>query len=218
MNLAEPAWAYLAVFLAGLAASVSPCVLAMLPLIIGFVGGYSEGDLKRSALFALSFSLGLAITFTALGALAAMTGRLMGDLGGYSKYILSAVLIIMGLQLAGAIRLNIPQGSLPRIKFKGLPGAMLLGLFFGALSSPCATPVLAAVLAFVASRQNLAYGVMLLFTYALAHTAVILVVGISTGAAGAIVRSRRVQRFSSLFQRISGVVLALYGLFVVWYY
>ncbi|MDD5382164.1 MAG: cytochrome c biogenesis protein CcdA, partial [Candidatus Margulisbacteria bacterium] len=70
MEFSNPLIAYLAVFLAGLVSSASPCVLILYPLIIGFVGGYGEGDVRKSALYSLLFSLGLAITFTLLGAVA----------------------------------------------------------------------------------------------------------------------------------------------------
>ncbi len=218
MNLADPMFAYPAVFIAGLVASGSPCVLVLIPLIIGYVGGYAEGDVKRSALYALVFSIGLAITFTLLGALAAITGTLLGNIGGFWKYLLSAVLIIMGLQMTGTVKLNIPQAALPRIGQKGLLGALLLGLLFGVVSSPRATPVLAVLLTYVASRRDFAYGVSLLFVYALAHTALIFVLGISTGVAEAVLKSKHVQNLSALSHKLSGVLFVLLGIFILWYF
>ena len=217
MDLSNPLIAYFSVFLAGLVSSFSPCVLITIPLVISYVGGYAEGNVKRSLTFSLAFVVGLSITFTILGAIASLAGTLLGDIGGYWKYILATVAIVMGLQMMGILNFQIPTPKMVKTEQKGLLGAFLLGMLFGVASSPCATPVLAVILTFVASKQNLAYGTSLLFVYALAHTVLIFLVGVSTGMAEFFLKSQRVQKWSYYTHKISGLLFILIGLWVIFY-
>jgi len=217
MEFSNPLLAYLAVFIAGLAASLSPCVLPVFPLIIASVGGYAEGDIRQSALFCFFFSLGLAVTFTVLGAIASIAGTLLGDIGGYWKYILSAAAIIMGLQVLDLIKIPIPTTGLLRIKQKGLLGAFILGIFFGIASSPCATPILAVILTYVASRHNVSYGISLLFVYALANTFMVFAVGISTAFARNLLNKSGFRSLSDYVRKFSGIVFIIAGIMLLLY-
>ena len=217
MDFSNPLVAYLSVFAAGLISSSSPCVLVTFPLVIGFVGGYAEGDIKKSFAYSFFFTLGLSITFTILGVFASLAGTLLGDVGSYWKYILSAVAIIMGLQMAGILNFQLPAPRMVKIAQKGILGAFLLGLLFGVASSPCATPVLAVILTFVASKHNIFYGASLLFTYALAHSVLIFAVGVTTGAAESACRSKRFCDFSAYAHKISGIIFVLIGLWILFY-
>jgi len=221
MDFSSPFIAYFAVFLAGIVASASPCVLPVIPLIIGFVGGYSEGDIRQSVLYSFCFAFGLSVTFTILGAIASVAGTLMGDIGGFWKYILSAVAIVMGLQMTGILKFeiptNVPVGDMSGIKQTGVLGAFLLGMLFGIITSPCATPVLAIILTFVASKHNLAYGISLLFVYALAHTALIFAVGVSTGFAESLFKSKKFQNLSAYAHKIGGLILVISGIALLFY-
>ena len=212
MDLSNPLIAYLSVFVAGLISAFSPCVLITIPLVISYVGGYAEGDIKRSFSFSLAFVVGLSITFTVLGAIASLMGTLLGDVGSFWKYILASVAIIMGLQMMGLLNFQIPTPRLVKTEQKGLIGAFLLGMLFGIASSPCATPVLALILTFVASKHNLAYGASLLFVYALAHTVLIFAVGVSTGLAEVFLKSRKIADFSVYAHKVSGVIFVLIGI------
>lgn len=215
MNFSNPLIAYLSVFAAGLIAAFSPCVLVTIPMIISYVGGYAEGDIKKSFSFSLAFVVGLSITFTILGAIASLMGTLLGDVGGFWKYLMAAIAIIMGLQMMGVLNFQIPTPKLVKTEQKGLIGAFLLGMLFGVASSPCATPVLAVILTFVASKQNLLYGMSLLFVYALAHTVLIFAVGVSTGVAEFFLKSKKVSNFSVYAHKISGVIFVLIGIYLL---
>jgi cytochrome c biogenesis protein CcdA len=212
----SPGLAYLFVFLGGLISASSPCVLAIIPLVIGFVGGYSEGNKKKAVVYALVFALGLSITFTILGAIASLVGGLFGDVGKFWYYLAGAVAIVMGLYLMGIIRFRLPQLVTLRSKRKGILGALLLGLLFGAVSSPCATPVLAVVLAFVATKAKVVYGTSLLFVYAVGHCALIVVAGIFTGFVENYAKSKGVSNFSSFTKKISGILICLAGLYILY--
>src|SRR5512146_3249210 len=95
--------AFLAAFIGGLISAASLCVLAAIPLIIGYVGGYSEGNKKKAALCSLAFVLGLSITFPLLGAAASFMGQFLGFMGRWLYIGLAIIAVLMGLQLMGII-------------------------------------------------------------------------------------------------------------------
>jgi len=205
--------AFVAVFVGGLISAASPCVLAAIPLIIGYVGGYSEGNKKKAALFSLVFVLGLSITFTLLGAAASVMGQFLGFLGKWLYIGLAVIAILMGLQLMGIISIPLPFQKTRTVKSKGLIGAFLLGLLTGTVSSPCATPVLAVILAYVSTQGDMVYGGSLLFVYALGHCALIFVAGLSVGLTESIVGSKGTRNFSLYAKKFSGALLVLVGIY-----
>ena len=203
----DPWLAFPACFLGGLVSSASPCVLAMIPLVIGFVGGYAEGSQRKAVQYSLAFTLGLTITFTILGVIAGAFGRLFGDVGGFWKYVLPPVAIILGLNLVGVFKLNIGISERFLPKRRALLGAFLMGLFFGIIASPCATPVLGVILTMGAVQDNIAYSGALLLAYALGHWVLILGAGISVGFAQRVLESKGISRFSDYSRKAAGVVL-----------
>ncbi len=205
--------AFIAVFLGGLVSAASPCVLAAIPLIIGYVGGYSEGDKRKAALFSFVFVLGLSITFTLLGAAASAMGQVLGFMGRWLYMGLAVMAVLMGLQLMGIISIPLPFQKTRTVKAKGLIGAFLLGLLTGTVSSPCATPVLAVILAYVSTQGDMSYGGSLLFVYALGHCALIFIAGLSIGLTENILNSKGAKNFSLYAKRLSGVILVLVGLY-----
>lgn len=160
----NPWLAPLAVFLGGALTASNPCVLAMIPLMMAFVGAYrGTSSARRAFSFSLLFVIGLTITFTLLGFVAALMGRLVGDVGRFWPYLVAAVCLVMGLHLLGVWNFSLPLPQSVKPKQAGPWGAFLLGLLFGVVSTPCATPILAVLLVYIASKGNLAYGGLLLF-------------------------------------------------------
>lgn len=208
--------AFGAAFVAGVISAFSPCVLAAIPLVIGYVGGYSEGDTRKSVIFSLVFIVGLSTTFTAFGALAAVAGQLLAFLGRWLVGAFCLVAMVMGLMLMGVIHIELPFQHRRDVKVRGLWGALLLGLLTGAVSSPCATPVLAVILAHVSTEGSIAYGTALLFTYAVGHCALIFLAGISTGLTQRIISSHHVRNVSLWSKRASGLVIFAVGLYTGW--
>jgi len=206
--------AFVAVFIGGLVSAASPCVLAAIPLIIGYVGGYSEGNKKKAALFSLVFVFGLAITFTLLGIGASIIGQFLSFIGRWLYIGFSAIAILMGLQLMGVISIPLPFQRTREIKTKGLMGAFLLGLMTGMVSSPCATPVLAVILAHVSTQGDMLYGSSLLFIYAIGHCALIFIAGLSVGLTESIIGSKGIRNFSLYSRRFSGALLMLVGIYI----
>ena len=167
---------------------------------------------KKAIQYSLAFTLGLTITFTILGVIAGALGRLFGDVGGFWKYVLPPIAILLGIGLLGIVKINIgvPQRFLP--KRRALLGAFLMGLFFGIVATPCATPVLAVVLTVaVAQRAISPTAARLLLAYALGHWILVLGAGISTGFAQRVLASRGIANFSEYSKKVAGVVLILAG-------
>jgi cytochrome c-type biogenesis protein len=211
-----PLLAFGLVFVAGVISSASPCALATVPLVVGYVGGHAGDDRRRAFFYSLAFVLGLASTFTALGAAAALLGQLMGTLGGPWYVALGLLAAAMGLHLMGWLPLRLPAMPHWRPKVAGPLGALLLGAVFGVVSSPCATPVLVALLGLVATQGEVAYGVSLLFVYALGHCVLMLAAGTFTGLVQAWAKSRGLMAFSARLKQALGLLLVVVGGYLVW--
>jgi cytochrome c-type biogenesis protein len=210
----NPFLAYVGVFLGGILSSSSPCVLATIPLVIGYVGGYSEGDRRKALLYSLTFILGLSLTFTVLGAVASVIGGLFGMISRTWYFIVGGIALIIGLHLIGLFNWNLPVPVHLQPKQRGILGAFLLGIFFGIVSSPCATPVLALILTFVASKGEVAYGTSLLFVYALGHCALIFLAGTATGFAESFIKSKGISNMTTWGKRVGGVIVVFAGIYL----
>ena len=211
-----PVLAFAAVFLAGVLSSASPCVLATIPLVVGFVGGYAEGDRWKAFRYSLAFIIGLSLTFTAFGAAAGLLGTMFGAVGGWWYIAAGIVALVMGGQMAGLYEIRLPIKREFRPKQGGIIGSFLLGLFFGIVSSPCATPVLVVLLTYVATKGKVLYGVALLFSYAIGHCLLMLLAGTFTGFVESFIKAQGILNFSLWTKRLGGVVITLVGLYLVW--
>lgn len=209
---------FLIVYFGGVITSISPCMISMVPLMVGYIGGFGETSRLKGFMMSLSFILGLSVTFAVLGVSAALLGRIFGQVGDAWLYIIAVVAIVMGLQLLGVINISFPTLSKMPVRGGGMGTSFLMGLLFGLVASPCATPVLAVIVAFVAAKGQVWYGGALLFTYGLGHGLPLLVVGTFT----AVLKSYTgFQRWARYVTYASGVLLMLFGLYFLilarWY-
>jgi cytochrome c biogenesis protein CcdA len=206
-----------AVFLGGMLTASNPCVLAMIPLMMSFVAG--SKDEKRSVFRAFSFSLifvlGLAVTFTVLGMVAALAGKMYGDVSRVWNWLVAAVCVLMGLHFMEVVTVPIPAlGGRLRPKTRGIVGAFLLGLLFGLVSAPCAGPILIVLLTYLAgSGASVVWGGTLLLVYALGHSVLILVAGTSMGAARALIENQKASNVLLWLRRGAGLAIIIVGLY-----
>lgn len=208
--------ALILVFAGGVLTSIGPCNMAMIPLIIGYVGGSRDLSRGRSFVLSAAFATGLALTFMLLGVVVSFVGGLVGAGHQWFYYIVAGVCIVIGLQLLGLIQLPMPDflaEQRQRMTWRGAPGALALGLVSGLVASQCATPVLAAILTYVMAEGAVAYGALLLFVYALGRGVPIVAAGTFTGA---LKQLRAFGRWSDALEKVSGVIVIAVGLYLVW--
>lgn len=211
----SPWLAPLAVFVGGLLTAANPCVIATIPLLMAYVGAREDvSSWRRATALSGAFVSGLSLAFAAMGVVAALAGQMLGDVGRIWDYGILVVCLLMGAHLTGLLELPMPNVKMtPR--WRGVPGAVGLGALFGLVSTPCATPILVVVLAYVAgSEASVAYGALLLLAYALGHSVLILVAGVSVGAARGLVESRRLAKLGAVLRVAAGVVIAAVGVVV----
>jgi cytochrome c-type biogenesis protein len=211
----SPWMAVVAVFAGGMLTASNPCVLAMIPLMMSFVAGRREekAGVLRAFAFSLVFVVGLAITFTILGMVAALAGRMYGEVSSTWNWVMAAVCVLMGLHLTGLVTVPIPAlGGRLQPKTRGMLGALVLGLLFGVVSAPCAAPVLVVLLTYLAgSGASVPYGGVLLLVYALGHSVLILIAGTSMGAARTLIENKKATRTLAVLRRTAGVLVILVG-------
>ena len=200
------------IFAAGLLTSLTPCMLSMLPITIGYIGGYETTSRLQAAVQSTWFSLGLATTLAGLGILAALVGQVYGQVGIGLPIIVSIVAILMGLNLLDALPFQLPSfGGLEWSK--DLPQGVrsyLIGLTFGVVASPCSTPVLATLLAWVATTQDLILGGVLLLSYTAGYVAPLILAGTFTAS---IKKLLELRRWSGWINPVSGALLVGFGVF-----
>ncbi|HIK26299.1 MAG: cytochrome c biogenesis protein CcdA [Thermosynechococcus sp. Uc] len=203
------------VFLAGLLTSLTPCTLSMLPITVGYIAGYAtkqNGSVIRQSLW---FALGLATTLTVLGMVAAVAGRIYGQVGWGLTLFVSVVAILMGLNLLNALPLTFPRSrfleELPDRVPAGLQ-AYTLGATFGLVAAPCSTPVLATLLAWVATTQKLGVGAGLLLAYTSGYVVPLILVGAFSGVLQKLLALRQ---WSSWITTLSGLLLIAFGVFAL---
>jgi cytochrome c biogenesis protein CcdA len=211
----SPWLAFGAVFVGGLLTASNPCVLAMIPLSVAYVGGAEAGTNWRRALgLSLAMVFGLSLTFAVLGALAGTVGRAVGGSRHVWNWVVAAVCLLMGLHLMDVVSLPIPALARTPPGARGALGAFLLGILFGFVSTPCAGPILVVLLAYLAAHDaSPVYGGLLLLAYALGHSALIVIAGTSMGIARGLIASDRFRKSVTVLKRVAGGIIAAVGVY-----
>lgn len=201
------------IFASGLLTSLTPCMLSMLPITIGYIGGYETKGRLQAATQSTWFALGLATTLAGLGILAASVGRVYGQVGIGLPILVSLIAIIMGLNLLDALPLQLPSwGGMEWISPDWPKGvrSYLIGLTFGLVASPCSTPVLASLLGWVATTQDWILGGVLLLSYTAGYVTPLILAGTFTAS---IKKLLELRQWSSWITPASGALLVGFGVF-----
>ncbi len=181
----SPAFALLAVFLGGLAASFTPCTYPMIPITVAIIGGKSIGSKKRLTGFLLSliYVAGMATTYAVLGMIAALTGRFFGEINSspWVFFIVGNILLILALIMMNVIPMPTFSSKIETGKMSGRGGVFLIGVASGLVAGPCTAPVLAIVLGYVATTKSVVFGGILLFVFAFGMGTVLLLAGSFSG-------------------------------------
>jgi cytochrome c-type biogenesis protein len=201
------------IFAAGLLTSLTPCMLSMLPITVGYLGAYEDQTRSQGIWQSLWFALGLATTLAGLGVVAALLGKVYGQIGIGLPIFVSIVAILMGLNQLELLSLRLPNwGGMDWISEK-LPKGIrtyLIGLTFGLVASPCSTPVLATLLVWLANTQDPVLGAMLLLAYAAGYVFPLVIAGTFTVTLKRILALRQ---WSAWITPTSGVLLLGFGVF-----
>ena len=198
-------------FGAGMLVSFSPCVYPLLPITIGFIGASSQKDRLHSFLLSLIYVLGMAITYSILGVFASLTGKIFGQISSspISFFIIGNICIILGLSMLGVFELHMPNFFLSKMKGKKSKSSVfLLGVTSGLIVGPCTAPVLGATLVYVATKQNLFYGTLLLFSFAYGMGTLLILAGTFSGV---LVNMPKSGRWMYTIEKLGGVLLILAG-------
>lgn len=197
---------------------LSPCHLASIPLIIGFISDQGPATTRRAFWTSTLFAVGILITIAVIGILTAAAGRMMGDVGRYGNHFVALIFFVVGLHLLEVIPSPLSGPGQVGMKRKGLLAAFLLGLVFGIALGPCTFAYMAPMLGvtFRLAASDLVFGVLLLVAYGVGHCGVIVVAGTST---------ERVQRFLNwndqskglaVLKTACGILVLLGGIWLVY--
>ena len=205
--------AYAAAYLGGILMSFTPCMYPMMPITIAFIGAHGSGSRTKGFLLSVVYVLGLSVTYTALAAIAALTGKLFGQIQAspWTNLIVANICILMGLSMLDVFMLPIRMpGFLAKAQTqrKGFIGSFLIGCLSGLVMGPCTTPVLAVLLSFVATSQNVVFGVSLFFIFALGMGTLLIVLGTFAGLLTSLPKSGA---WMTRVSHISGWILIAVG-------
>jgi len=209
--------AYAGAFLWGLVSVLfSPCHLASIPLIVGYVAG--QGKLvegREAARYAIAFTSGLFITIALVGVACSLLGRMLGDVGPYWTIAVGLVLVYVALDMLGVASCKLSGGLMSRLKVRGLSGALIMGLGYGLLSGSCTFGFLAPLLAVITVQEQVATGVGLILAFALGHCLPIVVAGSSAALARRIMEQKVFSGGSQWVRRGAGVCVGALGLYFI---
>lgn len=197
-------------FLGGILSSISPCSLGMIPLVVGYVGGYSDTNKFKTFIQLSSFVLGLAVVLTIIGIICALTGNVFSTFGGaYWVLFLASLILIFGLNLLNLIELNlspivkrIPKGNSTSLFIY----PFIVGALFAFAASPCSTPILAGIMSFATLTNNIILAGLMLLCFSIGQGVVVILAGIFTSFLKGI---RNFSSISEILMKISGVLLIL---------
>jgi cytochrome c-type biogenesis protein len=205
------AWGILSVIL-------SPCHIACIPLIVGFIDGQGNISTGRAFVLSLLFGLGILITIGLIGLITALAGRMMGDIGGYGNYFVAIVFFAVGLNLLGVLPLPFMEGGAnPNYKRKGILAAFILGLIFGVALGPCTFAYMATMLGVVFSMAStqLALVISLLAAFAIGHCAVLVFAGTFTEVVQHYLHWTENSKGAVILKKVCGVLVILGGVYLI---
>jgi cytochrome c-type biogenesis protein len=214
-----PAIAIAAAFVWGvLSVLLSPCHLASIPLIVGFIDQQGRVSTTRAFVISTLFAVGILVTIAVIGAITAAAGRMMGDVGRYGNYIVAVIFFVVGLILLDIIPAPWSGPGRVGMKRKGLLAALILGLVFGIALGPCTFAYMAPMLGvtFKLAATSLAYGIVLLVAYGVGHCSVIVLAGTSTGLVQRYLNWTERSKGAVIVKRVCGALVILGGLYLIY--
>jgi cytochrome c-type biogenesis protein len=205
------AWGILSILL-------SPCHLASIPLIVGFIDEQGRISTRRAFLISLLFALGILVTIAGVGVATAALGRMMGDVGRWGNYAVALIFFAIGLHLLGVIPMPWSGPGPVGMKRKGILAAFILGLVFGIALGPCTFAYMAPMLGvcFKLAATHFLYGALLLLAYGAGHCAVIVIAGTSMELVQRFLNWNEQSRGGFVVKTICGILVILGGVWLIY--
>jgi cytochrome c-type biogenesis protein len=193
-------------FIGGLIASVSPCILALLPLNLSYIGTRNITSRGDAFVKAGLFVLGNVIILGLFGLASSFAGMVLVEYRGHINVVVGAIILIMGLGLLGLIKIPLPEINVDGSNF----GPFGVGLTFALVSSPCASPVLFAVLAAAGASGSQLLAILTMASYAFGYTIIIFLASLLTGFAK---QANLLLKYSESITKFGSVALILAGIY-----
>lgn len=196
---------------------LSPCHLASIPLIVGYIGEQGNISVRRAFWISFVFGLGILVTIALVGLITALAGRMLGDIGAVGNYIVAGIFFIIGLNLLDVIPLPWSGAGGARVKHRGLIGAFVIGLVFGLALGPCTFAYMAPMLAVVfrVAAERIYYAVGLLLAFGIGHCLLIVLAGTLTETVSRYLRWTERSKGALIVKRICGVLVILGGIYLL---
>jgi cytochrome c-type biogenesis protein len=197
---------------------LSPCHLASIPLIVGFIDEQGRISTRRAFVISTLFAIGILTTIAAIGAATAAAGRMMGDVGKWGNYFVAITFFAVGLHLVGVIPMPWSGPGHVGMKRKGLLAAVVLGLVFGIALGPCTFAYMAPMLgvAFHTGGANPVFGALLLLLYGMGHCSVIVAAGTSTELVQRYLDWNERSKGAVVLKKVCGVLVLIGGLWLLY--
>ena len=214
-----PAVALAAAFVWGILSIIlSPCHLASIPLIVGFIDQQGQMTTRRAFGISTLFAVGILITIALIGVITAAAGRMMGDVGRYGNYFVAVIFFLVGLVLLDVIPMPWSGPGQVQMKRKGMLAAFILGLVFGIALGPCTFAYMAPILgvAFKVATTSALYGAILLLVYGIGHCSVIVAAGTSTEMVQKYLNWNEQSKGAVILKKICGVLVLLGGVYLLY--
>jgi len=211
------ALAVIGCFLWGLVSVLfSPCHLASIPLMVGYVAGQNtliEG--RQAAGYAALFSAGLFVSIALVGIVCSLLGRMLGDISPLWGIPIGGLFIWLGLSLMGVSVCKLPSGNMGRLTIRGYTGALVLGLAYGILSGACTFGFVAPILAVITVQEQIARGLSLILFFALGHCLPIVIAGSSAALAQRLLAGKGMQTVTVWGRRFAGGLVMAIGVYFI---
>ncbi len=205
-------------FFAGVLSSLSPCSIGILPLIIGYVGGYSKESNKKLLIQMLSFSFGLSLILSIIGIICALTGKAFTSFASpVVILIFASIILILGLNLLGVLSINFPAivKKMPQNKNGGLfLYPFIIGVLFALAASPCSSPILASIMAFATISNSIVFSVALLFCFAMGQCIIVIFFALFTSV---LKHTDIVSKYTAVFIKVSGILLIFVAVYIYYF-
>lgn len=196
---------------------LSPCHLTSIPLVVGTVSHQGVKTYGKAFRTSFAFAFGILISIGLIGVVTALLGRMLGDVGRWSNYVVAVIFLLVGLYLLEIIRLELPGMGQLTSKGKGAWAALVLGLVFGIALGPCTFAFMAPVLAITlfSPESGVVKDIALLTAYGIGHCLLIVLAGTFTAAVQKYLNWNERSKGALILKKICGVLIIIGAVYLI---